>query len=482
MNPYINASGLSDTDRWPEIKRALDSPPPDQGRFSDDGDGVGGNGGFTRYPRSSRERSETTGGLKYTQTIMGGKSGGIGMRVSGRQGLDQGGGGNGLGAGGNRRLRHQRTSSTSSAGLESTPKSPLSPIDGNPSSQSRPRPSLDDGFFSPAGRRPRADSAPMPLLLSPPTLLSTALMGTSVITTGRGMGLHANVLSGVEGAGGGLLERAMSVSENSGGDVYDEDDDEMREPRQLGVEGGYEAEGSSSMGLAQSGRPSDGDGGMNDEIIDEGSDVEEDDDGDGDDGEIVNGDRPSRRVLDKRKIQVVSEDDRRSSLDTMPGEQVEELDFAPIVISPNRFTTNTKSALTSLLNQHIPHLVSTAPPSSFSTNMSTTPNPFASLYTTVQAPPTVPSQVLQLYFPHSKTPTKGLTAKVRKDATVEEVIGFGLFKYWEEGWEPKLSEESNEQKLSAVGWGLRMVEDDGEVDEDFPREPVYSPCAWHDRC
>jgi hypothetical protein len=51
---------------------------------------------------------------------------------------------------------------------------------------------------------------------------------------------------------------------------------------------------------------------------------------------------------------------------------------------------------------------------------------------------------------------------------VEEVIGFGLWKYWEEGREPKLREDEGEEKLSAVGWGLRMVEDDGEVDEDFP--------------
>jgi hypothetical protein len=62
---------------------------------------------------------------------------------------------------------------------------------------------------------------------------------------------------------------------------------------------------------------------------------------------------------------------------------------------------------------------------------------------------------------------------VRKDATVEEVTGYGLFRYWEEARLPLLSEEAEseqEQKWSTVGWGLRIVEDDGEVDEDFPRE------------
>ncbi|KAF7972458.1 hypothetical protein HWV62_17944 [Athelia sp. TMB] len=59
---------------------------------------------------------------------------------------------------------------------------------------------------------------------------------------------------------------------------------------------------------------------------------------------------------------------------------------------------------------------------------------------------------------------------VRKDATMEEVLGFALWSYWEEGWLPKLGEglEEEDPKLSAVGWILRIAEDDGEVDEDFP--------------
>lgn len=66
---------------------------------------------------------------------------------------------------------------------------------------------------------------------------------------------------------------------------------------------------------------------------------------------------------------------------------------------------------------------------------------------------------------------------VRKDATVEEVIGFALWNYWEEGWLPKLDDglggdedPKRATRISAVGWILRIAEDDGEVDDDFPRK------------
>lgn len=65
---------------------------------------------------------------------------------------------------------------------------------------------------------------------------------------------------------------------------------------------------------------------------------------------------------------------------------------------------------------------------------------------------------------------------ISRDATVEEVIGFALWTYWEEGWLPKLDEGLSgpsdpiwDDKVSACGWVLRLAEDDGEVDDDFPR-------------
>jgi hypothetical protein len=66
---------------------------------------------------------------------------------------------------------------------------------------------------------------------------------------------------------------------------------------------------------------------------------------------------------------------------------------------------------------------------------------------------------------------------VRRDATVEEVIGFALWTYWDMGWIPKLDEgieEAEEDvKLSAVGWIMRIAEDDGEVDDEFPRDYFF---------
>lgn len=73
---------------------------------------------------------------------------------------------------------------------------------------------------------------------------------------------------------------------------------------------------------------------------------------------------------------------------------------------------------------------------------------------------------------------------VRKDATVEEVLGFALWNYWEEGWLPKLDEGVGEEdpRLAGVGWILRITEDDGEVDEDFPRKFLFFYRTGHLSC
>jgi hypothetical protein len=108
--------------------------------------------------------------------------------------------------------------------------------------------------------------------------------------------------------------------------------------------------------------------------------------------------------------------------------------------------------------------------------------PFAA-YARVLPPPVgpggtstpVPTLALSLYFPHSDQPSKPLRTLVRKVSTVEEVVGLGLFLFGKEGRKPALEDGLDEEgsreweiKLSTRGWGLRIVEDDGEVDEDFP--------------
>lgn len=100
-------------------------------------------------------------------------------------------------------------------------------------------------------------------------------------------------------------------------------------------------------------------------------------------------------------------------------------------------------------------------------------NPFSELYGAISGRGESASLDVKVFFPHATDPEgKAMSLNVRRDATVEEVIGFALWNYWEEGWLPKLNEglSENHPQLSGIGWIMRISEDDGEVDEDFPRE------------
>lgn len=105
-------------------------------------------------------------------------------------------------------------------------------------------------------------------------------------------------------------------------------------------------------------------------------------------------------------------------------------------------------------------------------------NPFSELYGAISGRGESASMDVKIFFPYAVKPKgKSMTLNVRRDATVEEVIGFALWSYWEESWLPKLNEglSENHPKLSGIGWIMRIAEDDGEVDEDFPRE--FRVCA-----
>ncbi|GAA5958418.1 hypothetical protein JCM21900_002188 [Sporobolomyces salmonicolor] len=105
-------------------------------------------------------------------------------------------------------------------------------------------------------------------------------------------------------------------------------------------------------------------------------------------------------------------------------------------------------------------------------------NPFSTLYASCisRSASSSDTLTLKLYFPHSTKPgaSKPLTVGVKRDVTVEEVIGVGLWAYWEgqeKGErEPRLEveEEKAESGEETTKWNLRIVEEDGEVDEDFP--------------
>ncbi|KAB5594284.1 Glycosyltransferase family 41 protein [Ceratobasidium theobromae] len=113
-------------------------------------------------------------------------------------------------------------------------------------------------------------------------------------------------------------------------------------------------------------------------------------------------------------------------------------------------------------------------------------NPFSELYGAISGRAEQGAIPFRLWFPHAnkvkdkdrrgRTIEKpfSLEVKVRKDALAEELIGFGLWAYWESGHEPRLDEglqgltqAERDARLSASGWNLRMWED-GEVDTDFP--------------
>lgn len=107
---------------------------------------------------------------------------------------------------------------------------------------------------------------------------------------------------------------------------------------------------------------------------------------------------------------------------------------------------------------------------------SSSSNPFEEYYAAISGRAEGESKMVAVYFPKATKPMgQVMELNVRKDAMVEEVLGHALYKYWEEGWLPKIDEglEGEEDPrwstiCSAVGWILRIAEEDGEVDEDFP--------------
>ncbi|KAF9580917.1 hypothetical protein BGW38_002247, partial [Lunasporangiospora selenospora] len=76
---------------------------------------------------------------------------------------------------------------------------------------------------------------------------------------------------------------------------------------------------------------------------------------------------------------------------------------------------------------------------------------------------TTPVQ-LKIYLPASDRPKDPMQVVVRREATVEDVIGYILYQYYNESRVPLLTDEQS----TVVQWNLRIVEDDGEIDDDLP--------------
>lgn len=76
---------------------------------------------------------------------------------------------------------------------------------------------------------------------------------------------------------------------------------------------------------------------------------------------------------------------------------------------------------------------------------------------------------LRIFFPRQQQAGKriqSIVVMVKPTATVEEVIGYALYQYVEEKIAPAIDDQP--RLCSIENWNLRIVEDDGTVDEDFP--------------
>lgn len=59
------------------------------------------------------------------------------------------------------------------------------------------------------------------------------------------------------------------------------------------------------------------------------------------------------------------------------------------------------------------------------------------------------------------------------------MIGVGLWAYCDQAREPPIEVTEGEEERETTKWNLRIVEDDGEVDEDFPGEHSIHSIPWH---
>ena len=58
---------------------------------------------------------------------------------------------------------------------------------------------------------------------------------------------------------------------------------------------------------------------------------------------------------------------------------------------------------------------------------------------------------------------------VKRDASVEEVIGYTLYEYVEDRRQPVIPQAL----ADVIYWNMRIVEDDGSIDDDFPGMHLY---------
>lgn len=95
-------------------------------------------------------------------------------------------------------------------------------------------------------------------------------------------------------------------------------------------------------------------------------------------------------------------------------------------------------------------------------------NPFAEEFLRIAGMGETTPVKLKIYLPSSDKPKDPMQVVVKREATVEDVIGYILYQYYNEGRTPLLSDELS----TVVQWNLRIVEDDGEIDDDLPGNEI----------
>ncbi|RUP45661.1 stress-activated map kinase interacting protein 1-domain-containing protein [Jimgerdemannia flammicorona] len=91
-------------------------------------------------------------------------------------------------------------------------------------------------------------------------------------------------------------------------------------------------------------------------------------------------------------------------------------------------------------------------------------NPFAAEFSFHSGKGEPSPMTLCVYTPYATTPKEPMTVVVKRECSVEDVIGYALYQYMDEKREPGLKEELWDINL----WVLRIAEDDGEIEEDLP--------------
>ncbi|KAH9941294.1 stress-activated map kinase interacting protein 1-domain-containing protein [Epithele typhae] len=467
-NPYIDASGLADIERWPELGMPS-SPTP-----SDD----------ESAPAVRRRHSGFPGAnLKYTTTILGPtRTGAMGLRVNGkRQSMPRNPGRLSLSrenAGG--KSSNEETLITTEV-IAATPTSPMKPRS--------PRSPIKDSVVQPQKQDAQDGSAPPVPAKGPVLMFIPKFRGAEEMAARRRQRMAARA------NGPGMVRAPMvampinpefSSSSSSEPEAESEDEvaaDEDEEEFDMVADADdavevdeFDPEFAASRAAVNS------DSASETGSILSGASVG---------SSVLNSSVPPSTSARASRLSPVREGGERPSVspehdDGKLDAMFEMVTPAPSTAANSRTqtpapapsaTANTPAGM--FERRPVPPAragVSALTAMLASTSSSSSSNPFTELYSAISGRPETDSMIVRVFFPMARKPKdQALELSVKKDATVEEVLGYALWTYWEESWLPQIDEGlSGEEdpkwdiRCSASGWILRIAEEDGEVDEDWP--------------